>query len=171
MPNLGCRGTESPGWFHVLPKNSTWDMMHEQACCNEAANCQLLLVTAFWIIGIVSTEEWMFKLNAKFDADSLLNSVILHAMMTQYARSLNSVYHPPWLVQGSRHCSHVSIPVHSPWLPGYIDVAQTILVILTISEFFPDKPHFYNIINFKNCSCLKWTTWCFGICMHQWNNH
>ena len=27
-------------------------------------------------------------------------------------------------------------PVHSPWLPGYIDVAQTVLVILTMAGLF-----------------------------------
>ena len=28
------------------------------------------------------------------------------------------------------------IPVHSPWLPGYMDVAQTVLIILTMVGFF-----------------------------------
>ena len=32
------------------------------------------------------------------------------------------------------------IPVNSPWLPGYIDVAQTILIILTMDGLLPDKP-------------------------------
>ena len=34
------------------------------------------------------------------------------------------------------HCSHMLISVHSPWLPGYIDVMQTILVILTMAGLF-----------------------------------
>ena len=43
-------------WF--LPKNSAWDMMHEQVCCHDkAANHQLPLAAAFWIIWIVSVEE------------------------------------------------------------------------------------------------------------------
>ena len=29
------------------------------------------------------------------------------------------------------------IPVHSPWLPGYIDVVQTILIVLTMPGLFP----------------------------------
>ena len=33
------------------------------------------------------------------------------------------------------------IAVHSPWLPGYIDVAQTILVLLPMAGLFPDRPH------------------------------
>ena len=33
------------------------------------------------------------------------------------------------------------IPVRSPWLPGYVNVAQTVLVILTMAGLFPDGPH------------------------------
>ena len=36
----------------------------------------------------------MFKLNAKFDANSLFYSVILNGMATQYTCSLNGIYHP-----------------------------------------------------------------------------
>ena len=36
----------------------------------------------------------MFKLNTKFDADSLLYSVIFNVMATQYTCSLDGVYHP-----------------------------------------------------------------------------
>ena len=32
------------------------------------------------------------------------------------------------------------IPVHSPWLPGYVDVTQTVLIILTMVGLFPDRP-------------------------------
>ena len=44
-------------------------MIHEQASCDdEAANHhQLPIAAAFWII-----QRGMFKLNTKFDADSLL---------------------------------------------------------------------------------------------------
>ena len=70
-------------------------------------------------------------------------SIILNVTATQYTCSLNDVYpRPPhWLIQWSRHCSHMHIPVHSPWLPGYIDVAQTILVILTMAGLFLDRPY------------------------------
>ena len=58
VPNLGCRGNESPGWFDVLPKNSAWYMMHEWAHCrDESSNHQLPTAAAFWIIWIVSVEE------------------------------------------------------------------------------------------------------------------
>ena len=69
-PNLGCRGAESPGWFDVLPKNSAQDMMHGWACCcDEAANHQLPIASAFWITWIVSMEECS---SAEFDTESLL---------------------------------------------------------------------------------------------------
>ena len=65
-------------------------------------------------------------------------SVILNVMVTHYTCSLNGIYCPHRLVQWCHHCSHMHIPVHSPWLPGYIDVAQTVLVILTMEwlDFF-----------------------------------
>ena len=57
-PNLGCWGTESPGWFDVSPKISAWDVMHEWVCCHdEGANHQLPRAAALWIIWIVSAEE------------------------------------------------------------------------------------------------------------------
>ena len=36
----------------------------------------------------------MFKLNAKFDADSLFYLLILNVMATQYTCSLSGIYHP-----------------------------------------------------------------------------
>ena len=68
-------------------------------------------------------------------------SVILNVTATQYTCSLTSVYNPHWLGQWSHHCSCIGIPVHSPWLPGYIDVMHTILIILTLAGLSPDRPH------------------------------
>ena len=56
-------GAESPGWLDVSSKNSAGGMMHEQACCrDEAANHQLPITAASWIIQIIAVEEcssWM----------------------------------------------------------------------------------------------------------------
>ena len=143
-PNLGHSGAESPGWFDVLPKNSAPDAMHEQArCWDEAANHQLPTAAAFWIIQIVSVEECSSFTQNLMQIHCSTCSVILNAMVTQYTCSPTGVYHPHWLVQWSRHCSHMHIPVCSPWLPGYMDVAQTILVILTMAGLFPDRPRIY----------------------------
>ena len=66
-------------------------------------------------------------------------SVILNVSTTQYTHSFNSVYHPHWLVQW--RC--MRIPVHSPWLPGYTNVTQTLFAILTMAGLFLDRPCTY----------------------------
>ena len=63
-------------------------------------------------------------------------------MATQYTCSLKSIYHPHWLLQWSHPCSHMRIPVHSPWLPGYINVIQTILVVLMMAGLFLEQPQY-----------------------------
>ena len=142
VPNLGCRGAELPGWFDVSPKSSAQDMVHEQAHCHdETANHQLPRAAAFWIIQIVSVEECSSLIQNMTQVHCSALSVTLNATGTQYRCSLNSVYLPHWLVQWSHHCSHMCIPVHSPWLPGYINVTQTFLIILTMDELFLDRPH------------------------------
>ena len=120
-PNLGCRGTESPSWFYVSPKKSVWDLMHEQAhCCDEAANHQLPLAAAFWIIWIVSPEECSSLIQNLMQFHCSTHSVILSVTATQYTCSLNSIY---CLLQWSSYYSHVHIQDHSPWLSGYTDAA------------------------------------------------
>ena len=140
-PNLGCRGAETPGWFDVSQKNCTrcdaWAGTLSWWSCQSpvAHSCGLLNHTN-------SFRGGMFKLNTKFDTDLCYTcSVILNATYTQYTSSLSGIYHPHWLVQWSHHCSHMHLPVHSAWLSGYIDVAQTILLILTVVGLFPDRPH------------------------------
>ena len=82
----------------------------------------------------------MFKLNANFDAYSLLyllshlecDNLTVH-MLTQWCL-------PPALTSTVKSSfSHMHIPVLSPWLPGYIDVVQDILVILTMAGLFPGR--------------------------------
>ena len=55
---------------------------------------------------------------------------------TQYTCSLNSVYCLPLTSQQSDHCSQTHIPVCYSCLPGYIDVVQTVLLILTMAGLF-----------------------------------
>ena len=91
----------------------------------------------------------MLKLNTKVDADFLLYLLSLNVTATQYTCSLNDIYLPHWLVQWSHHCSRMHIPVHSPWPPGYTDVMQSVLVILTMVGLFLDRTHIY-----RNYFCL-----------------
>ena len=96
----------------------------------------------------------MFKLNAKFDADFLLyllshlecDDLTVH-MLTQWCL-------PPALTSTVKSSfSHMLIPVLSPWLPGYIDVVQDILVILTMAALLPGKlqTSSYIYLNSKLC--------------------
>ena len=147
-PDLGCSGAESPGWLEVSPKNSAWNMMHEQVyCCDEAANHQLPIAEAFWIVETVSMEECSSIMQNLIQIHCCTCSVILNVMATRYTCSLHGIYPHNWLVQCSHHCSRMHIPGHSPWLLGYIDVAQTILVILTMVGLFPDRPHIWNLMS------------------------
>ena len=88
-------------------------------------------------------------------------SVILNVMATQSTCSYTSVHHPHWLVQWSHHYSCVRIPVHSAWLPGYIDVMQTILV--TWLDFFQTDLVFKTLVVVSLHGVLLWTTVTFSL--------
>ena len=94
---------------------------------------------AFWIIWIVFADEGSSLTQNLMQICYSTCSVILHVTATQYTCSLNSAYGPHWLVQWSHHCSRMCIPVHSPWWPGYINVTQTVLIILTMAGLFLDR--------------------------------
>ena len=140
--NLGCRGAESSGWFDVSPKtlctrHNAWvDILLWRSCQSPIAHsCSLLN-------HLNSSEEECLSLPQNLmQIHCSTHSVILNGMATQYTCSLNSIYRPHWLVHWSDHCSRMCIPVHFPWLPGYIDVVITILIILTMAGLFPDKCH------------------------------
>ena len=153
----------APWVMCCFAKNSPQDVMHEWVhCCGEAANHQLPIAAAFWIIQIVSTEECSSLIQNLMQICCSIRSVILNVMATQYTWAPNGVYHPHWLVQWSHHCSHMCISVHSPWLPGYINVPQTILVILTMAGLLVYRPHIYELTSKKNyiyhfLSLAKWS--------------
>ena len=108
---------------------------------DEAANHQLPIAAAFWIIQIVFTKECSSLMQNLMQICCSICSVILNALATLYTYSFNNVYCSHWLVQWSLPCSPMHIPVHSLWLPGYIDVVQTILIILTMAGPFLDRPY------------------------------
>ena len=142
LPNLDCRAHESPGCFDVSPKNFARDVMYEQGhCCEEASNHQFSITAGFWIIQILSAEECSSLMQSLMQIHCSTCSDVWNGIATQYACSLSVIYCPQWLVQWSCHHLHMLIPVHSPWLPGYIDVVQTVLIILTMAGLFLDRPH------------------------------
>ena len=122
-------------------QNPAQDVIDEWVCCcDEAANHQLPIAFAFWVIWIVSREECSSLTQNLMQICCSCCSVILNVTATQYTCSLNGIYRPHWLVQWNRHCSHMHILVHSPWLSGYTAVTQTFLVILTMAGLFLDRP-------------------------------
>ena len=135
-PNLGCRGAESPGWFDVTTKNCTK--------CDPWGNtlswwsCQSPVVHHCGLLNhLKSFYRRMFNLNSKFDADSLLYKLSHFECDDHIVLMAHSVDLLPPLT----HFSHMCSPVHCPWLPGYINVVQTILLILTKVGHFLNRPH------------------------------
>ena len=123
--------------FH---QKTAQDVMHEWVCCcDEAASHQLPIAAAFWIIQIVSAEECSSLTQNLTQIHWSTHSLMLNVMATQYTCSLNSIYRPHWLVQWSCHCLCMCFPVHSPWLPGCINVMQTV-VVLIMAGLFLDRP-------------------------------
>ena len=141
VPNLACRGTQSPGdlMFHqkVYMRHDAWAGALLWWSCQTPAvfahSCGLLNHPNSFC-------ERMFKLMAKFDAELLLYSLSCFEWDGHTVHMLTQQHlWPHWLVQWSQHCSCMHIPVHSPWLSGYINVTQIVLVILTVPGLFLDR--------------------------------
>ena len=127
-------------WISLMVWDSAQDMMLERAHHHDkAAHHQLPIAAAFWIIRLVSAEKCSSLMENLMQIHCSTHSVILNAKTTQYTCSLNGIYHPHWLVTWSHHCSHMHIPAHSPWLPGYINITWTIFVMLTMTGLFLDR--------------------------------
>ena len=145
-PHLGCRvGAESPGRVDVLLENvctrrDVWAGTLLWWSCKSpvAHSCGLPNHRN-------SFHRGMFQLNAKFYADPLL-----YSLSHFECDALNGIHRPHWLVQWCHHCSHMNIPVHSPWLPGYIDVSQSVLVILSMVGLFLDRFRIYGILTYMD---------------------
>ena len=115
-------GLSHPGEL-MFCQITAWDVMYEQAHCpNESANHQLPIAAAFWIIRIVSREEFSSLMQNLMQIHYPTCSVILNA--TPHSTHAHSMASTAPTEDWSHHCSHMRIPVHSPWLPGYIDVVQ-----------------------------------------------
>ena len=138
-------------------------MIHEPThCLDRAVSHQLPIAVAFWIIQIVSTEECLSLMQNLMQIHCSPCSVILNVMATQYTCSLNGIYCAHWLVQWRLHCSDTHIPVHYPWLSGYVDVAKTLIMFrldffrtgLVFSERSiysgNERPRFYVLFSIKD---------------------
>ena len=66
------------------------------------------LPKAFWIIQIFSTEKCLHLTQNLMQIHCSTHSVTLNMMTTQYTRTLDGIYCPQWLLQWSRHFSHIT---------------------------------------------------------------
>ena len=130
-----------PVWMNVTSLIPCAGALSWWSCQSQVAHIHSLLNHP-----IDSMEEYSSWMQNLMQICCSTCSVILKVTTTQYTCSFNGVYSPHWLVQWNRHCSHICIPVHSPWLPGYINVTPTVLIILTMTGRVPDRPHTYLII-------------------------
>ena len=175
IPRSDSSSCTASRWSLLIAASTCFNILRGSACCRPSRTwisfnrfstifeafchnfiCAALIVLslkAFWITCTVSVEECSSLTQNLMKIRCSTHSVILNVMATQYTCSLNGVYHPCWLGQWSCHCSRMRIPVHSPWLPGHIDVTQTILVILTTAGLFPDRPHMCE--NYSGDECEK----------------
>ena len=99
----------------------------------------------------------MFRLNAKFDADLLLYSLSHFECSGHTVHILTQQCLPPPLTNTVKLSlfTHAH-PVHSPWLPSYINVMETILFILTMVGLFAERPCIFNFCtSFKAC-LFRW---------------
>ena len=91
---------ESHGWFDVLPKHFVRDVMHEWAHCHDkAANEQLPIAVAFWIVPMISMEECSSLMQHLIQISCSSRSVILNVVATKYFSWLSGIYRPHQLVQ------------------------------------------------------------------------
>ena len=91
----------------------------------------------------------LFKLNSKLDADSILLYSLSHFECDVHTvhMLIQQCLLPP-LTSTLKSSLFTYIPIHSPWLPDYIDVTQTILIILTMAGLFSRQTS-YLLKNFK----------------------
>ena len=144
-PNLGYSGAELPGCFDISPKNCAWDMVHEQACCDKAANDQLPIAAGFWTIQIVSMEECSSLTQNLMQIHCSTCSVILNVMATQYTCSLNSVYCPHWLVQWSHHCSCMQHSSPLSLAARFHQCCANHSHYINNDWTFPERPHIFGM--------------------------
>ena len=123
--------------------------MHErERCRDEAANHQLPIATAFWITWIVSAEEYSSLMQNLMRVCYSTHPVILNVTATQYTCSLIGVYGPRPLLTSTVKSPLFTHACSCPFslVPGYIDAAQSILVLLTMAGLFLDRPVYDGII-------------------------
>ena len=113
---------------------------HFYLCCTHC------IVSKSLLNHVNSFSRGMFKLNTKVDADSLFYSLNHLECSSDTVHMLTQLNLLPTLtstVKSSSFTHAHSSPLSL--LPGYIDVAQTILITLIMAGHFPNRPHIHNL--------------------------
>ena len=120
VPNLGCRGAESSGWFHVPPKNCT--RCDARAGTLSWWSCQSAVARSCGLLNhcIGSVEECSsLTQNLVQIRGSTQLSHILNVTATQDTCSLSCIYHLHWPVKSSlfmhAHSSPLSLAPTLHW--------------------------------------------------------
>ena len=128
--------------------------MHEQAHCHdEAANLQLPITVAFCIIQIISQEECS-SLKQHLMQICCSNCLVFLNWWsyTTNAYSMSSTASTDQCSEVTLNHSHMSIPGHSPWLPGCINVTQTITTVSRMVGLLPDRLYRHTYISISTIS-------------------
>ena len=121
--------------------------MHERVHCPDEAAKSPVAHSCGLLNHPNSFHRGIFKLNTKFDADSLLYSLSHFEWDGHAGHMLTQRHLLPPLTSTMR--SSLSSHAHSSpfsWLPGYISIAQTVLVILTMVGLFQGRPCIYKYV-------------------------
>ena len=76
-------------------QGTLYSVLHECMCCDKAASPQLPIPAAFWLMGIVSTEECSSLMQTLMQTRWSSCSVILNAMATHYIHILTQSHLQP----------------------------------------------------------------------------
>ena len=154
-PDLGCRGTESPGWFDVSPKKlcrrlDAWAGPLCWSCPSPVAHsCSLLYHPNSFRRGI-------FKLNAKFDADSVLYSVSHFECDGHIVHVLTQQCLPPLLTSTGKLSSFTHMHASPLSLAARLHrcCAKALLVFWTDLVYFIFLP---KGTSFFSCADFRWS--------------
>ena len=143
-PNLGCRR----GWVSWVIWCFTRQLCRRHAWVDMSWwSCQWPVAHSWGLRNHPNNfHRGMFKLNTKFGANWLF-CLLSHFECDDHTVHMLTQQHllPPLTSRLKLSLFIICIPVHSPWLPSYMDVPPTILIILTVAGLFPDRPHIYSL--------------------------
>ena len=155
VPNLGCKSGCQITWG-IWCFAKKLDMKHDaRVGALLWWSCQSPVTHSCSLLNhLNSFHRGMFKLIAKSDGD--LFYWLSHFECDSHTEHMVSQRRLlPLLTSTVKSLFMYALPVHSPWLPGYINVAQTVF-ILTVVWLFPGRPHVHFSFYSRFCGFGFW---------------